>query len=287
MRMFVVALLIAPGITPTDQAEVSIPFTLNKHNNIVVHAVLNKTDKVNLMLHTAAREVTLTEEGAKKSKSIAFTKSTKVQSWGGEADSRISPGNRVQLGDWSRQNITIWENKNSGTDTDGKFGLDLFPDKIVEIDFDRSSLVLHQKLPEKVSQYERMKLINQDGQLLVEGSCVIEGKTYAHQFLLHTGYSGGILLDDAFAARVGVDGKIKITNESSLKDSFGHTIKIKKGIMPVFVLGSSRMKEVPAGFFAGAIGNQKISVLGCEVIKQFNLIFDLAKHELYLARRAG
>ena len=102
---------------------------------------------------------------------------------------------------------------------------------------------------------------------------------------MYSGYSGGILLDDDFAANAGVDGKIKITEESSLKDSFGSTIKVKKGIMPVFTLGHTKLSNMPAGFFAGAIGKQKKSVIGCEILWKFNLIFDLAKNDLCLAPR--
>jgi hypothetical protein len=268
-----------------DPGVVNIPFTFTDHNNIVVSVVLNDTDTLNLMLHTAATDVTLTEDGVRKSKSIKFTDTEKMKSWGGEADSRLSKGNRVQIGNLQRSNINIWENKNSGKDTDGKFGLDLFQNRIVEIDFDNHRIAIHGNLPRKAEKYERLKIENQNGQLLVQGSCLIEGKTYTNKFLIHSGYSGGILLDDAFAANTGVDGKIKITDESSLKDSFGHTIKVKKGILPVFALGRSKVTNVPAGFFAGAIGAQKMSIIGSEILKQFNIIFDIANNDLYIAIR--
>ena len=269
----------------THRGEVNIPFTLTEQNNIVVSVVVNGTDTLNLMLHTAARDVTLTEDAVRKSRSIKFTDTNKVQSWGGEADSRLSKGNQVQIGNLQRPNINIWENLNSGKDTDGKFGLDFFQKRIVEIDFDTRRIALHDKLPGKVKKYERLKIETQDGQLLVQGGCLIEGKTYTNKFLLHSGYSGGILLDDAFAATAGVDGKISITDESSLKDSFGHTIKVKKGLLPVFVLGRTKLSNVPVGFFAGGIGAQKMSVLGSEILKQFNLIFDIANNALYIAPR--
>lgn len=267
------------------QAEsVMIPFTLTVHNNIVVSALLNEADPLKLMLHTATADVRLTEEAVRKLKSIGFTNSAKVKSWGGEANSRFSKGNQLQIGALTRKDIVVWEDKNSGHDTDGKFGLDFFENQIVEIDLDQQQITLHQRLPHKAAKYERLKLENQHGNLFVQGSCLIEGKAYAHQYLLHSGYSGGLLLDDTFAANAGVDGKIKITEESSLKDSFGNTIKVKKGIVPVFLLGSAKLSDVPAGFFAGTIGTQKMSVLGGEILKQFNLIFDIANNDLYLMR---
>ena len=268
-----------------DQGEANIPFTLTDSHNIVVSAVLNNKDMLNLMLHTAASDVTLTEDAARKIKSINFTGKDVVKSWGGTADSRFSKGNQVQIGTLQRSNINIWEDKNSGKDTDGKFGLDFFRKRIVEIDFDHRRIVLHENLPRKAEKYERLKIENQNGELLVEGNCMVEGKTYTHKFLLHSGYSGGVLLDDAFAVHAGINGKIKITDESSLKDSFGHTIKVKKGLLPVFALGNSKLSNVPVGFFAGTIGTQKMSVIGSEILMQFNIIFDIAHNDLYITLR--
>ena len=64
-----------------DHSEIAIPFTLTDSNNIVVKTILNDTDALNLMLHTAARDVTLTEDATRKAKSIKFTNTDKVKSW--------------------------------------------------------------------------------------------------------------------------------------------------------------------------------------------------------------
>ncbi len=279
------ALLPILGANQPAPRDLSLPFTLTEQNNIVLRVLVNETDALDLMLHTAAREVTLTEEAVKKSTSLKFTAAATVQTWGGEANSRFSRGNRVRIGTLQRDNLTIWENRNSGPGTDGKFGLDLFPHRIVEIDFDRRRIELHHRLPRKASGYARLRIDNQNGQLFVEGRCLIEGTAHAGKFLLHSGYSGGLLLDDEFAARTGVDGKIRITEESSLKDSFGNIIKVKKGLLPAFTLGGISISDVPAGFFAGAIGAQKMSVPGGDVLKRFNLIFDLTANDLYLTPR--
>jgi hypothetical protein len=272
-------------VAQSNEDEIEIPFVLTDQNNIVVSVLLNATDALDLMLHTAASDVTLTEEAVKKSTSIKFTGASKVHSWGGEAESRYSTGNQVQLGDLHRTKVVVWEDLNSGKNTDGKFGLDFFDGHIIEIDFDRSLITLHDKLPRKVAEFDRLKIENDRGNWLVKGDCVIDNATYSHPFLIHSGYSGGVLFDDAFARKVGADSKIRIVEESSLKDSFGNTIQIKKGILPKLVLGNSSVSDVPLGFFAGDIGNQKLSILGSEVLKQFHLVFDLAKSELYVLRR--
>jgi hypothetical protein len=53
----------------------------------------------------------------------------------------------------------------------------------------------------------------------------------------------------------------------------------------VFALGNAKLSNVSTGFFAGAIGAQKMSIIGSEVLKQFNIIFDIANNNLYIAPR--
>jgi hypothetical protein len=276
----------ARSTTPQTQP-ITIPFTLTADNVIRIGAVINDTDALDLMLHTAATDVMLTKQGVEKSPSVKFTGSDKVQSWGGESDSRASSGNRVEIGALTKAGISIFEDVNSGAGTDGKFGLDFFAGKIVEINFDRQHIVLYDRLPRKAKKYQRLKMHGENGNLKVTANCLIDGQTYTNQFLIHSGYAGGILLDDAFAARSQIDGKIKITEESTLLDSFGHAIKVKKGVLPMLSLGRLKLRDVPVGFFAGAIGRQQMSIIGSSVLTRFNLIFDLVNNDLYLAARSS
>lgn len=123
------------------------------------------------------------------------------------------------------------------------------------------------------------------GEVFVVADCVFEGGSQPNRFLIHTGYSDGLLLDDDFVAKTGIDRRIEVNEESSLKDSFGNEIKVKKATLPALGLGDLQMERVTAGFFSGAIGRQKKSVMGMAVLKQLNLIFDIANESLYVSRR--
>lgn len=265
--------------------EVSIPFTLSKQNNIVVKVQLNESHVLDLMLHTAASDVTLTEDAVRRLGDITLGNEARIQSWGGTSDSRYSTGHRVRIGPLTRENVTLWENMNSGEGTDGKFGLDFFGDSVVEIDYDNGRIVVHDRLPRKARGYEALDIETRDGDLFVQGLCLFGESHHANRFLIHSGYAGGLLLDDAFAASSGIDSKITITETSSLTDSFGHVIKVQKGVMPGFSLGRLRLSDVPVGFFSGDIGRQKQSVLGGEILKRFNLVFDIKHNTLYIKRR--
>ncbi|QHV93722.1 retropepsin-like aspartic protease [Spirosoma endbachense] len=90
-----------------------LSFQLTESNNLSIEAILNEIDTVNLMVHTAANSVTLTEEAIQKLKSLTFAGTDSVKSWGGGGNSsRFSKGNTLQIGELKWQGVSIWENKN-------------------------------------------------------------------------------------------------------------------------------------------------------------------------------
>jgi hypothetical protein len=264
----------------------TIPFELTAYNNIVLKAVLNQTDTVRLMLHTAASGVTLIKSGKDKLKSIQYNDRDTVKSWGGESDSQYSKGNHLQIGRQEWENVTIWENEHSGQTTDGKVGLHMFADKVIRLDFDSNRMIIYDQLPEPDDAYTAIDINIENGLPFIEASIMIDGKELNNRFLIHSGYSGAILLDDEFVAQNGLADQLEITDESILKDSYGNELKTLKAVLPAFQIGSITFEDIPVGFFSGAIGRQKMSVLGGDVLKRFDLIFDLKDSTLYLRPNA-
>jgi hypothetical protein len=264
-------------------AQTKIPFELTDYNNLKVKAIINQKDTVYLMFHTAANSLTLTEEATKKMKNLVFDRSDNVKSWGGnENSSRFSKSNVLQIGELKWENIPIWENTNSGQQTDGKFGLELFANKVIEIDFDQKLIVLYNQLPAKVKEFEKLKLTFEDEMMFVEGDLVIDQQTMHNKFLVHSGYAGAILLDDQFTVDHAIDSRLKVIDEKTLKDSFGNILKTKKAIAPIVKIGKTALNEIPVSFFTGALGRQKMSILGGDVLKRFNIIIDVERTSIYL-----
>jgi len=269
--------------TPLFAQETVIPFELTPANNIAVKATLNKKDTATLMFHTAANSLTLTEDAVKKMSSLVFDGADSVKSWGGNGNtSRFSKSNTLEIGNRKWEHVPIWENINSGPQTGGKFGLELFDGKIVEIDFDKKVIVLHTKLPGKAKRFEKLKLTYEDEMMFVEGTCEVAGKLLINRFLIHSGYSGTLLLDDQFTASNKIDTQLKIVDQKTLKDSFGNVLVTNKAVLPSFKLSSKRMVSIPIGFFTGALGRQKMSIIGADLLKRFNMIIDAERAHIYL-----
>jgi len=263
--------------------EYHIPFTLTEYNNISIKAVINGSDTVQLMLHTAATSVTLIEEATQRLKSITFNGTdTGVKSWGGqENSSRFSNHNSLQIGDMAWKDITIGENKYSGQHTDGKFGLDLFNGKSVSIDFEKKEIVVRNDMP-KIKGYQKLKLIPNEEFLFIEAGIEADGKILTRKFLIHSGYSGALLLDDVFVQENKLGEKLTITGSKELKDSYGNILKTQSAIISSLTIGKLKLTNITTGFFEGAIGRQKMSIIGGEVLKQLQIIFDPKREYIYL-----
>jgi hypothetical protein len=260
-----------------------IPFELTPYNNLSIQAVLNRKDTLHLMFHTAANSVTLIEESIAKITSLHFSGADTVKSWGGGGNtSRYSENNTLQIGSLTWEHVPIWEDKYSGPGTDGKFGLGLFKDKTIEIDFDKKVIVLHSSLPAKTKHYAKLKAEFKNDNLFVEAICNTGSQTISNRFLIHSGHSGCLLLDDQFVANNKLGDQLKVIDTKELKDAFGHVLKVQKVILPGFILGNTTLTNVPAGFFEGAIGRQKMSFIGGDLLKRFNIIIDAAREFVYL-----
>jgi hypothetical protein len=262
-----------------------IPFDLTSYNNISIKAILNQKDTLRLMLHTGATDLTLIESAVKRLKSISFDKTIDgVKSWGGTTDGvRESVNNKLSIEGLNWDSLTITENKYSGQFTDGKCGLDLFDGKYLAFDFDKKNITVSQKMPKKLKGYEKHKLTYQSGMLFIEAACKTEkDSVFTHKFLIHSGYAGTILLDDAFANNHKLSEKLKITDEKALKDSYGNVIKTQKAILPEFQIGTKTLSDISVGFFPGGLGRQKMSAIGGDVLKRFNWVIDAERKFIYL-----
>lgn len=263
---------------------ITVPFRVTAYNSIVTEAVLNRTDTLHLMLHTASADVTLTDEAIARLKSFRMDGEVdSVKSWGGNGNSSgFSKDNTLGMRKLFLKNVTVWQDKNSGWETDGKFGLNLFNNQVLEFNFDKHLLTVDTRLPRNLKGYDKFKLFFKNDDLFIEAVCQVGTDTFANRYLIHTGYSGCLLLDDNFTSRHQMGEKLQIVGEKKLTDAYGNVFTTQKAILPAFAIGKYVLNNVPVGFFQGAIGRQKFSVIGGDILKRFNWIIDAKREYIYL-----
>lgn len=279
--MRLVFLFIIASVFSSQAQSDTIPFNLTTFNNIIVHATLNETHELDLMFHSDVNALSLTKKAVERIKDQKPLKTTKVLSWGGYAQTKFSENNTMKIAGYEWDSLKVWISDHSGQFSDGKFGPNLFEGNIIELNFDISKMIIHKELPGELRAYSKLDLIIENESMYIEGVCIKDGKAYENRFLIHSGYGGTLLLDNEFASESKMN-TLKIIDQSELKDSYGRVLKKKKAILPEFDLETFDFKALPIGFFEGKIGNERRSVLGGEILKRFNIVFDIENSHIYI-----
>ncbi len=262
-----------------------IPFRLTKYNNILVPVVINQQDTVQLMLHTGSDYVDIIEDSYKKMKSIHVSDTiNNVTSWGGESDMKMSHNNLIKIGDKEFKKIPIFINKLSGHESDGKIGLKIFENTYLEINFDNQILYVYDEAPSKLKNYKKINSRYHQQTLYINAFPIINNKPTEAEFMIHTGYSGALIISDDFAKEYKLVQNFKITGESKLSDAAGSIIISKKSILPNFKIENYKFKNLPMSFFDSSIKIQHKNIIGGDLIKRFNIIISPKKDHLYIQK---
>ncbi|MEM7658643.1 MAG: hypothetical protein AAF399_21135 [Bacteroidota bacterium] len=260
----------------------TLEFTLSDHNHMILTGVLNGRDSLPLMFHTAISGVSVNTEFLDRQAVEGFDQADTLRSWGGEKLSRYAENQELALGNQTISDLTIYESGHSGQYTEGKFGPNVLFFQVLEIDPQAERLILHDRMPGLDSSWTSVKIRKDRGLIFVPLTLEVEGLQIEHEFLLHSGYEGTMLLDDAFVGAHPGIAQLPSFKESELKDSFGNIIKTRKVHISSVEVGGTSLTGFPLGFFEGALGRQRISVLGADVIQRFHWLIDLENDQVWI-----
>ncbi len=259
----------------------TIPFTISAQNNVLVPASLNGTDTLLMMFHSAYRGVSVIRGSLDRAKSVHIDGTTVSRAWGGSAQEGFSQQNTISIGNRRWDSLEISIDELSGKDSDGKFGYDLFTDQVVELNYDRKAMVVHNRLPKGMKGYTTWPMEFIGNSFFVASTVTIGDRAYPEHFMFHTGYSGQFILGTGFMQRNDLYGKLDTANVEELKDSFGNTVK------NVFTeVSSLRIGKIRSAHVRGSVMDRNAkfpsSVLGNGFLKQFNVIFDFRNDVIYV-----
>jgi hypothetical protein len=147
-----------------------IPFRLSKYNNIIFKAVLNGSDTLNLKLDTGTTGLLLTHDAIKKKTNLLDKEEKPTQNY-----TKLKSIVSLKLGELHWNNLEVYPVTLSGQRTDGRFGWDLFKDKIIILDYNKMIMTVTQQLPD-VSKFTFAELIKTETVLCVLGELRIENK---------------------------------------------------------------------------------------------------------------
>lgn len=251
----------------------TIPLIINKHNTIYVKAVFNEVDTLNLNFDSGTTELVLINEVLNnKLKSVPKLYNTFYN---------LKIGNR----DYQTK---VYDAVLSGHDTDGRFGWDLFKDKVVELNYDKDLMVVHSEIPENVLKdpsFTKLNIKFYQNLLLIESTISQNGVENTDLFLFDTGYQRAAMLDNDLLREGNFPvEKMEIIKEVIVKGAQGNEIPVITSNLQTVKIGNYELKNVPIHQLTSnkPMKGENIHILGNEVLKRFNVFFDFQNNYVYL-----
>lgn len=252
----------------------TIPFLMNDQSNIYVRAVFNKTDTLNLNFDTGTTELVLINSVLKGKLVNKPTLYTQLYT--------------LQIGQTTYQ-TKVYDAELTAQETDGRFGWDLFNNKIVELDYDKRLLIVHAQLPTTVirdKKYTKLPITFFKDLLLVPGSIKQNGVINKELFLVDTGYQRTVMLDNDLLKQSKFPAeKMPLLKKVVMHGAQGNEIPVLTTKLTRLQIGRYALKNVPVQQIIAnkPVKDKNMHILGNEVLKRFNMLLDLQSNVVYLA----
>lgn len=251
----------------------TIPFLINKYNTNLLPIVFNGTDSLMLNFDTGATEISFTTDALK----------TKVKS----NPKLYSTSYDTKIGSRTYKN-KIHDLALAGNEADGLLGWDVFDGMIVELDYDKNSMIVHSKMPKQLlqnSKYEKFKIRYIRNEPFIESEIAQSGTRHKSLFLFDLGYQRTVMLDNDLLqeARFPI-GKMEVIKKVIMHGSRGNDVPVITSNLESLKIGKFELKNVPAQIMGQNKPMKGVNVhyLGTDLLKRFNTVLDFQKDVIYL-----
>jgi predicted aspartyl protease len=272
----------SPRRVGSSSGPVEIPFTMGPGSKMRVQARVNGSRPLSLLFDTGGFEMTLFPSAAAKRAQTHGGVKTPVQGTGGVTTGMKTVDNRVEITglEWEDQEIITMSRQSEPGD--GILGIGQFHDHVVEIDFDRHVMVLHDSLPADAREHARIPLEWKGTVLSMPMGFRTTSGSGRADVLLDTGSNGTLTLDSAFTARYASAQK-RTWGMPAYAGGIGPArIALERTTLPEVRLGDVSIPEVPVYLVPAVASRGMTSIIGLELLRRFHLYIDLRHDALYL-----
>ena len=277
---------IASAIPPEDSRAANIvrvdtvPFILTAYNAISFKAIINNTDSVLLHFDTGSWDFRLTKQAIiKKTNLLGAQPLTTKPDF-----AYLRKVNKIQIGTLTFNNPDLSATDLTAHDMDGRFGWNVFEGKQIELDFDKSLLIVYSGKFRKIPKgYTKLPLVFKHSFMIIKGRMKKRDHSYPADFLMDTGSEQAIILDSTWAAGADYPNTLKLIRTIVLHNPRGVKFETKVVLAPGLELNGFNLANVPAL----VLGSRNpagfpINTLGGDVLKRFNIIMDFRNDYVFL-----
>lgn len=261
----------------------TIPFSIGKGQKIYIKGQLNGSAELNFMFDSGSDQVVLSASGLKKVKEISFQETSLSRTLGGTQETKRSQGNKLSIGslEWENLDLAYIEN----ADADGIIGYNVFDGHILEINYDQQLMVVHDTLPAALARYQSFTLDFNGGTLPFVKAKLFTGKKYVEGlFEIDLGSNGSLWVSNDFATKHQLYNEMQVLGETTIRGADGNKVKNEHLMLPAMYFGEMVLKDIPIDMEKpGSQNSLQWCILGTDVLKRFNTVFDFRQDKLYLS----
>ena len=267
----------------TNQVTDTIPFTLGKDNRIHIKGKINNSDTLDFLFDTGANSCVITSSIINQKVNLTIDGSAENGGADGKAVVGTSSKNTIEINDLKWENVSILSIDYQKPSFDAVLGWIAFENKIVEIDYEKNVMIIHQSLPQLSSEYSKLEFKLIEGLPYVKLKLIINGKESETWFDYDTGSDGMLVVGQKFAKENFFNNELKQIGTTTSVGSAGKEIISKIVMLPKMKIGDFEMYQIPLNIQQQEIENVEYNEnIGNKILKRFNTIIDFKNNYIYL-----
>lgn len=251
----------------------TIPMTIGRNDKIFITGTVNGSAPLNFQFDLGAGG-NIIKKGSVDKVKMNFDGKTFLINSDGRNEVPTSSKNTLVVGpmQWTK-NITWVVGDNLDRGEDGLLGNTLFMDKVIELNYDRKMMVIHDTLPKIGDGYSRHDLILDGGVVpFIKASIKAGTETFTDWYMFDTGYSGNLRIPSALYENHKMDGKVEKAFSLS-----GNRI-----ILPEFAVAGHNFTNVNTVLEKTGPNDRPKGLMGNSLLKRFNVFVDNQNGFIYL-----
>jgi hypothetical protein len=265
-----------------SKAPAIIPFTIGRDNRIYLHGSINNSESIKIMYDTGAEGTGLAKAAINNQVKINFDGNGITSGSGGIIASQTSNINKIQIGNlvWDDELIAT-VNKKLGLGALAIVGYSLFSDKIVEINYDKKILIIHDEVPDLIGfQKIESKWLSYVPD--IKTKIRVGKKEVAVWILFDTGASGTLFVNKEFMTKQKLYGQMEKLAEAVSTGIGPQSVRNETIVLPEISLINHTFQNLPITVEAESnnislVGN----LIGMDLLKRFNTIIDYQNNAVY------
>lgn len=248
----------------------TLSFRITEGNNIVFQAVLDDTDTVDFYFDSGGTDLVVKLDAMEARGYVAY-----------------EPEYAFSLGGMRWDTLTMYPARVGPEEAIGHFGWNLFEDKVVELDYERSRMIVHRTFIGPLDGYAKLDIEYTNTLFCISGTVHAGGRTFNNRYLFDTGFQRAVVLDKDLRQQSNFPDSLPVLRETRLRNSAGTEFVNRVVAIDRICLGQACADQVPVQLLSTPNPAQfSTHILGNELLKRFNTILDFQNNCVYLKPNA-